>query len=118
MDKQPRPNHLQLKVIFQNLYKQMMELIEGISFSRIQIHALPALGNGLSITYQKSWIESFTLHLKKYDASKVETERTIMKQLAAALSRQRGIPFEFGPEYEEYCANKANHLKSRAPSNQ
>ena len=53
-------------------------------------------------------MESFTLHLKKYDASKVETVmRTIMKQLAATVSKQRGIQYEFGPEYEEYCAKKA-----------
>ena len=46
--------------------------------------------------------------LKKYDASKVETVmRTIMKQLAATVSKQRGIQYEFGPEYEEYCAKKA-----------
>ena len=32
--------------------------------------------------------------------------RTIMKQLAATLSRQRGIHYEFGPEYEEYSAKK------------
>ena len=30
-----------------------------------------------------------------------------MKQLAASLSMQRGILYEFGPEYEEYCAKKA-----------
>ena len=50
LDKQPRSNHLKLKVIFQNLYKQMMESIEGISFSGIEIHALPALVDGLSRT--------------------------------------------------------------------
>ena len=32
--------------------------------------------------------------------------RTIMKQLAATLSRQRGIHYEFGPEYEEYSVKK------------
>ena len=36
--------------------------------------------------------------------------RTIMKQLAATLSRQRGIQYEFGPEYEEYCAKKSAGL--------
>ena len=30
-----------------------------------------------------------------------------MKQLAATVSKQRGIQYEFGPEYEEYCAKKA-----------
>ena len=53
-------------------------------------------------------MESFALHLKQYDASKVETViRTIMKQSAATLSKQRGIQFEFGPEYGKYCAKKA-----------
>ena len=30
-----------------------------------------------------------------------------MKQLAAAISKLRGIQDDFGPEYEEYCAKKA-----------
>ena len=30
-----------------------------------------------------------------------------MKQLAATLSRQRGVQYEFGPEYNEYMAKKA-----------
>ena len=30
-----------------------------------------------------------------------------MKQLAAILSRQRGVQYEFGPEYNEYMAKKA-----------
>ena len=40
-----------------------------------------------------------------------------MKTLAATLSRQRGIQYEFGPEYAEYTASKAagdegkSHLK-------
>jgi len=111
LDKQPRPNHLQLRVIFQNLYKQMMEPIEGLSFSGVVMHALPALCDGFSRTYKKSWMDSFSKHLEKYDASKVETVmRTIMKQLAATLSRQRGIQYEFGPEYEEYCAKKSAGL--------
>ena len=33
-----------------------------------------------------------------------------MKQLAATLSRQRGIQYEFGPEYEEYSAKKAARI--------
>ena len=41
----------------------------------------------------------------------------LMKQLAATFSRQRGIQYEFGPEYTEYSAKKAagihenSHLK-------
>ena len=30
-----------------------------------------------------------------------------MKQLTATVSKQRGILYEFGPEYKEYCAKKA-----------
>ena len=30
-----------------------------------------------------------------------------MKQLTATVSKQRGIQYEFGPEYEKYCAKKA-----------
>ena len=63
-------------------------------------------------------MESFRNHLEKYDTDKVESVmRTLMKQLAATLSRQRGVQYEFGPEYEEYTAKKAagisesTHLK-------
>ena len=31
-----------------------------------------------------------------------------MKQLAATLSRQRGIEYEFGPEFKEYLEKKAS----------
>ena len=41
----PRPNHLELSSIFQNLYKQMMEPIPGLMFSSIMTHALPALSD-------------------------------------------------------------------------
>ena len=43
--------------------------------------------------------------------------QVLMKQLAATLSRQRGIQYEFGPEFQEYSAKKAagilgeTHLK-------
>ena len=43
--------------------------------------------------------------------------RALMKQLAATLSRQRGIEYEFGPEFKEYLEKKASetlgesHLK-------
>ena len=43
--------------------------------------------------------------------------RAVIKQLAATLSRQRGIQYEFGPEYKDYCEKKAagtlgeTHLK-------
>ena len=41
----------------------------------------------------------------------------VMKGLASTLSRQRGIQYEFGPEFDEYTAQKAagilkdTHLK-------
>ena len=43
--------------------------------------------------------------------------RSVMKTLAATLSRQRGIQYEFGPEYADYTASNAagdegkSHLK-------
>ena len=43
--------------------------------------------------------------------------KTLMKQMAETLSRQRGVQYEFGPEYEEHCAKKSagilekTHLK-------
>ena len=44
-------------------------------------------------------MESFRKHLEKYDAEKIESVmQTLMKQLAATLSRQRGVQYEFGPE--------------------
>ena len=42
----------------------------------------------------------------------------LMKKLASTLSRQRGIQYEFGPEFMEYTAQKAagtlkqTHLKT------
>ena len=114
----PRPNHLELSSIFQNLYKQMMEPIPGLMFSSITTHALPALSDGFNRQYKKEWLESFRKHLEQYDASKLEvTMRALMKQLAATLSRQRGIQYEFGPEFKEYSEKKAagtlgeSHLK-------
>ena len=35
------------------------------------------------------------------------TMQTVMKMLANCLSSQRGIQYEFGPEYTEYLAQKA-----------
>jgi len=48
LDQQPRPTHLQLRVVFQNLYKQMREPIPGMCFSSVERHALPALQDGFS----------------------------------------------------------------------
>ena len=50
-------------------------------------------------------MESFCNHLKGYEPEKVESVmRALMKHLAATLSQQRGVQYEFGPEYEEYMA--------------
>ena len=88
LDKVPRPTHLDVKLTFQSLYKQMMDPIEGIRFSSVNMHALPALIDGFSRLYKKSWIDSFLKHREQYDDNKVETVmQTIMKQLAATLSR-------------------------------
>ena len=46
MGQQPRPHHLALCTIFQNLYKQMMEPNPGLWFHSIERHALPALVDG------------------------------------------------------------------------
>ena len=56
--------------------------------------------------------------MQKYDANKVESAiKIIMKQLASTLSKQRGVQYEFGSEYEEHTAKKqastleSTHLK-------
>ena len=56
--------------------------------------------------------------LPTHDREKVETAVcSVMKTLAATLSRQCGIQYEFGSEYAEYAASKAagdegkSHLK-------
>ena len=118
LDLQPRPTHSMLRTIFQNLYKQMTKPIAGLYFSSIKTHALPALTVGFFREYKKEWMESFSKHLERYDPSKLENAlQILMKHLAATLSRQRGIQYEFGPEYDEYCEKKAagiledTHLK-------
>ena len=63
-------------------------------------------------------MESFSQHLEQYDSAKLENAlQLLMKQLAATLSRQRGVQYEFGAVYDEYKAKKAagilgqTHLK-------
>ena len=74
----------------------MMEAIPGLKFSSVERHTLPALCYGFSREYKKEWMESFKNHLQQYDVSKLEVAmRALMKQLAATLSRQRGIQYEF-----------------------
>ena len=108
LDQVPRPTHSKLRVTLQNLYKQMTVPIPGMSFSGIERHTLPALADGFSQQkYKDLWLESFQRHLQKYDADKVESAiKIVMKQLASTLSKQRGVQYEFGPEYEEYIAKK------------
>ena len=91
LDKVPRPTHLDVKVTFQSLYKQMMDTIEGIRFSSVNMHALPALIDGFSRSYKKSWMDLFFKYLEQYNNKAETVMRTIMKQLAATLSRQRDI---------------------------
>ena len=46
--------------------------------------------------------------MEEFDADKLENAmQTVMKMLANCLSSQRGIQYEFGPEYTEYLAQKA-----------
>ena len=53
LDQQPRPTHLALRSILQNLYKQMMEPIPGLKFSSVERHALPALEDGFGRKYKQ-----------------------------------------------------------------
>ena len=39
--------------------------------------------------------------------------QTIMKKMASTLSRQRGIQYEFGPEFTEYSAKKAAGIQDQ-----
>ena len=96
----------------------MMEPIPGLKFSSVERHALPAVEDGFAKQYKQEWMQSFYKYLWQYDADKLESAmQALMKQLAATLSRQRGIQYEFGPEFLEYSANKAagtlgeTHLK-------
>ena len=95
----------------------MMEPLPGLWFHSIERHALPALVDGFIREYKKKWMESVCKHLQGYDTKLENTMRAVMKQLAATLSRQRGIQYEFGPKYKDYCEKKAagtleeTHLK-------
>ena len=82
------------------------------------LFALPAFGDGFFRQCKGEWMESFSQHLDQYDSVKLENAlQLLMKQLAATLSRQRRVQYEFGPEYDEYKAKKAagilgqTHLK-------
>ena len=108
LDMQPRPTHLALRSVFQNLYKQIMEPTLGLQFCSIKRRALPALSDDFFREYKKEWMESFAKCLEQYDSKKLESAVwLLMKQLAAMLSRQRGIQYEFGPQYNKYLAQKA-----------
>ena len=115
LDLHPKVNHHQLRTIFQNLYKQMMNPVEGLSFASVDQHALPALSDGFFREYKKSWMDSFKKHLAQYDQQKLESAlQTIMKKLASTLSRQRGIQYEFGSEYMEYSAQTAAGIQKQS----
>ena len=50
-------------------------------------------------------------HLQLYDFSKLEVAmRTLMEQLAAILSRQCGIQYEFGHNSKQYSEKAARTL--------
>ena len=72
------------------------------------MHEMPELTDGFSRALKNEWIESFSNHLKQYDPINLENPlQVLMEQLAATLSRQRGVQYEFGPEFNEYQAQKA-----------
>ena len=53
-------------------------------------------------------MQSFCKYLQQYDVDKLESAmQVLMKQLAATLSKQRGIQYEFSPEFLEYSEKKA-----------
>ena len=57
LDLHSRVNHHQLRTIFQNLYKQIMNPVGGLSFASVDQHALPALSGGFFREYKKAgWI--------------------------------------------------------------
>ena len=93
LDSSKRPTHSELKIIFQNLYKQMITPVEGLQFSSIERHALPALSDGCAREYKKTWLTSFQKKLVEFDISdKLENSmQTVMKMLANCLSSQHGI---------------------------
>ena len=53
-------------------------------------------------------VNGWNLFPNIYNFEKLENALQLwMKQLAATLSRQRGVQYEFGPEYNDYMAKKA-----------
>ena len=98
-----------------------MEPLQGLWYHCIERHALTALVDGFFKEYKKAWLKLFRKLPEQYDTTKLEnTMRLVMKQLAAILSKQQKIQYEFGPdshEYKEYCEKKAagtygeTHLK-------
>ena len=53
-------------------------------------------------------VNGWNLFPNIYNFKKLENALQLwMKQLAATLSRQRGVQYEFGPEYNDYMAKKA-----------
>ena len=86
-----------------------MEPIPGLKFSSVERHALPAVEDGFAKQYKQEWMQSFYKYLWQYDADKLESAmQALMKQLAATLSRQRGIQYEFGQDFLEYSEKKSS----------
>ena len=94
LDLQPWATHSQLRIIFQNLYEQMMNPIEGLKFASIDQHALPALSDGFFREYKKPWMDSFCQFLSQYDLKKMELAVcSLMKILAASLISCHSLRF-------------------------
>ena len=89
LDLQPRPTHSQLRIVFQNLYDQMTNLIEGLSFATVDRHALPALQDGFSREYKKTLMDSFHLLLKQYEPSKLESVLQIVINVLSCCPRNQ-----------------------------
>ena len=112
LDLRPRPTHLMLQTISQNLYRPIKNPIEGLCVSSLEHHDLPALSDGFFRKDKKNWLASFIEHLKQYEANKLENVlQVLMKQLAATLSRQQGVQYEFGPEFVESHVKKLTGLQ-------
>ena len=108
LDSRPRPTHLMLQTISQNLYRP----VKNLCFSSLEHHDLPALSNGFFQKNKKNWLASFIEHLKQYEANKLENaSQVLMKHLAATLSRQQGVQYEFGPKFVECHAKKLAGLQ-------
>ena len=112
LDLKPQSTHLMLQTIFLNLCRPINNPIEGLCFSSLEYHAFPALSNWFFRENKKDWLASCFKHIKQYQANKLENAlQVLMKHLAAILSRQQGVQYEFGPEFVESHAKKLAGLQ-------